>query len=302
MPGSMPGLMPLVIHGGPLRFLGRGAAIGTLLLLSLLLSGLTAAGRADAEAGRPVGMELILLIDVSASVDSAEYALQAQGLARAFASRPVREAIATIGGGLAVAVIQWGDKANQHRALGWEVIRDGADAERFSQALAAMPRLIPGGHTALGDALAKALQELESNGYQGLRRVIDLSGDGLSNDGQPLRSARRAVLDRGITINGLAILNELPLLADYFRDNLIGGQSAFVVTAADYVDFATVIAEKLVREIGAIPVAQRDRPAGVSRPPTALAARLPCTAPTIARSNWPIVHYRPWQGRTNLVR
>ena len=91
-----------------------------------------------------------------------------------------------------------------------------------------MPRLIHGGHTALGNALGFGMQELESNRFAGLRRVIDLSGDGRNNDGRPLRAAREEVVKHGITINGLAILNELPLLDHYFRNQLIGGEGGLL--------------------------------------------------------------------------
>ncbi len=247
------------------------AAWGTLLLLSVLLSALAPqrAAAEGAEGTRPVSMELVLLIDVSASVDSAEYALQAQGLAAAFASRPVREAIAATSGGLAIAVVQWADKENQRKAIDWTLIESERDAQGFALGLAAMPRLIDGGHTAVGNALTRGLAELEGNGFAGLRRVIDLSGDGRTNDGRPLRGARREVLERGITINGLAILNELPLLAGFFRDHLIGGEGAFVVTAADYADFERAMTEKLLREIGSMPLAGQSRrpfPQQASRP------------------------------------
>ena len=117
------------------------------------------------------------------------------------------------------------------------------------------------GHTALGDALAFALQQLETNRFSGVRRVIDLSGDGRSNDGRSLYSTRLAVLEHGITINGLAILNELPLLAGYFRDRLIGGSGAFVETAQDYTDFAAAMSRKLERELTAAPLAFNQGPA-----------------------------------------
>ena len=123
-----------------------------------------------------------------------------------------------------------------------------------------MPRNIDGGHTAIGDALAFGLQQIRSNRYAGARRVIDLSGDGRHNDGRSLRRAREDVLQHGITINGLAILNELPLLASYFRDQLIGGAGAFVMTAPDYSDFARAMSLKLEREIRSAPVANNSLP------------------------------------------
>lgn len=242
-------------------------------LLVLLAVSLGLADRARSQGARPVSMELVLLIDVSASVSAGEYALQAQGLATAFDSAEVREAIGNTRGGLAVSVIQWADKDSQVVAIDWTLVETAAQAGQLAQRLATMPRLVQGGHTALGNALSKALLELEFNDYQGLRRVIDLSGDGRTNDGRPLRGARREVLDRGIVINGLAILNELPLLADFFREHLIGGQGAFVVTAADYQDFAEVMRQKLIREIGSMPVALQSGPR--SRQATLLARRDP---------------------------
>ncbi len=251
---------------------------GILLLLALLGTSLGAgslglANRALAQSERPVSMELVLLIDVSASVNPTEYDLQALGLATAFDSPEVREAIQNTRGGLAISVIQWADKDSQAVAIDWTLVETGAEAGQLAGRLARMPRLIQGGHTALGDALSRALLELETNSFRGLRRVIDLSGDGRTNDGRPLRGARREVLDRGIVINGLAILNELPLLADFFREHLIGGQGAFVVTAADYQDFADVMREKLVREIGSMPVAKK--PAPESAPPAVFARKTP---------------------------
>ena len=127
-----------------------------------------------------------------------------------------------------------------------------------------MPRYIRGGHTAIGDALAFALIQLNTNAYVGLHRAIDLSGDGRSNDGRALAPARSDVLDQGITINGLAILNELPLLEGYFQSQLIGGNNAFVMSATDYRDFARAIREKLEREIRSAPIVRNDRLAPLS--------------------------------------
>ena len=94
----------------------------------------------------------------------------------------------------------------------------------------------------------------------GLRRVIDVSGDGRANDGLPLRAVREEVIEHGVTINGLAILNELPLLDRYFRERLIGGEGAFVMVAQDYADFAQAMAVKLVREIRAVPLSENVTP------------------------------------------
>jgi len=224
------------------------------LVGSLGLSFEVSASKARAQS---VGLELVLLIDVSASVNAQEYNLQTRGLAAAFASQPVRDAIARATSGVAITVIQWADKDNQETSVDWTLVAGDSDALWLADRLASMRRLIPGGHTALGNALEAGLAALETNAYDGVRRVIDLSGDGRSNDGLPLRSTREEVLSRGITVNGLAILNELPLLEDYFRDHLIGGEGAFVMTASDYEDFARAIREKIAREIEASPLTYR---------------------------------------------
>ncbi|MCP5075462.1 MAG: DUF1194 domain-containing protein [Rhodobacteraceae bacterium] len=233
-----------------------------LLLVLVSVGALSSAPHSlRAEAQRVVNLELVLLIDVSASVDDREYALQAKGLGAAFADPNVLNAIQSIArGGMAVSVIQWANCENQKRAIDWTLLRNKEDALAFAAQLLSMPRLIHGGHTAIGDALAFAGADLGANGYAGLRRVIDVSGDGRSNDGNSLSKAREMVLSDGIVINALAILNEIPLLGNYFRDHLIGGAGAFLITAADYTDFARAIRLKLEQEIRAAPVANKSVP------------------------------------------
>ncbi len=219
---------------------------------------------AHGQGRQAVGLELVLLVDVSASVNDEEFRLQVGGLATAFESTAVLDAIRALAPrGMAVCVVQWANHANQQKSVDWTVLHRDTDALWFAEQIASMPRMIHGGHTAIGDALAFALNELRSNRYSGLRRVIDVSGDGRANDGRPLRAAREEVLEHGITINGLAILNELPLLGKYFRDRLIGGAGAFVMTARDYTDFAQAIRHKLEREIGSVPLTSYPIPGAI---------------------------------------
>jgi hypothetical protein len=250
-----------------------------LLCAGLALVGAMTARPAPLRGAESVGLELVLLIDVSASVDDQEFRLQAQGLATAFASEPVLDAIRSATGGVAVAVIQWADRAHQSMAIDWMVLRTDTDALRLAGRLAGMARLIEGGHTALGNALEAGLHAILTNRYDGLRQVIDLSGDGRANDGRALRAAREEVLAHGVTINGLAILNELPLLDGYFRDRLIGGEGAFVIAAQDYQDFTQAMTQKLAREIGSMPVTQS------SPPPRAVPAS---GEPAGTVRNWPL--------------
>ncbi len=232
-----------------------------LWMLALALALLTQSVPAQAQGSLTVDFELALLVDVSASVSDEEFRLQAGGLATAFRSTAVLDAIrASAHRGIAVSVMQWANQANQRVSVEWTLIRGEADALWVAARIESMPRLIDGGHTALGNALAFGLQELESNRFAGLRRVIDLSGDGRTNDGRPLRAIREEVIEHGITINGLAILNELPLLDDYFRDHLIGGEGAFFMVAQDYTDFAQAMIHKLVREIRSVPLSENEVP------------------------------------------
>ncbi len=214
-----------------------------------------------AAAAERVDMELIIAIDVSSSVDEQEYRLQMGGIAAAFRNPSVLDAIRSVGpGGLAVLVMQWSDNREQAPVTEWRVIRSPADAVAFSRELRAAPRAIPGGQTSIAGAIEFAMGELATNGFEGNRRVIDVSGDGRANNGVHPMSLRDQAIEQGVTVNGLAILNEEPFLDDYFEHSVIGGAGAFLMVADDYRDFAAAIQQKLLREIG-LPVAIQDRPA-----------------------------------------
>ena len=235
-----------------------------LVLVALVTSLLVAT--LPAQSQERVDLELVLLVDVSASVNDGEFDLQTKGLAAAIESRPVIRALQSLGsGGIALCIVQWADHAHQHKSIDWVRLRSETDAIRLAARVSRMQRVIDGGHTALGDALAFGLRELQSNQFAGVRRVIDLSGDGRSNDGRSLYQTRRQVIAAGVTINGLAILNELPLLTSYFRDQLIGGDGAFVETARDYGDFAHAMSRKLEREIRAVPLTELSSPYRTAR-------------------------------------
>jgi len=229
-----------------------------------------------------VGLELVLLVDVSASVNDEEFRLQAGGLATALASIVVLDAIRALAPhGMAVCVVQWADRTYQQRSIDWTVLKRDTDALWLAGQIASMPRRSHGSQTAIGDALVFALNEIRSNDYTGLRRVIDVSGDGRANGGHSLRGAREEVLADGITINALAILNELPLLETYFHDHLIGGDGAFVMAAQDYTDFARAMGQKLEREIGSVPVTENAVPGAIIEARAGASGRRP--APRVRR-------------------
>ena len=205
-----------------------------------------------------VQLELILAVDASLSVSDEEFALQLQGLAKAFRNETVVAAIRASGDhGVAVMLLQWSDRAQQAVSVDWTLVRDTGSASVFAQLVARAPRAYDGAGTAIGRALETSIPLFQSNGFEGDRRVIDLSGDGIDNRGPLPARMRDIAVASGIVVNGLAILNEDRYLDLYYEKNVIGGTGAFVVTAADYEDFAAAIVRKLIREISDQPLAQR---------------------------------------------
>jgi hypothetical protein len=209
----------------------------------------------QARAQVDVDLELVLAIDSSGSVDFAEFELQRRGIANAFRDPEVIEAIR--GGapnGIAVSVIQWSGRRQHLAVVDWTEVTDGASAQALAATIEATGRVLIG-ETAIADALQFAIDQLAYGPFNGARRIIDISGDGPTNAGGDPDPRRDAAVHAGITINGLAILNESPTLDLYYAEHVIGGTDAFVVTAADFRDFARAIRLKLLREIRGAPLA-----------------------------------------------
>jgi hypothetical protein len=219
-----------------------------------------AAAPAGTQDHRAVDLELALLVDASGSVSDEEFSLQVRGLAEAFRHRSVGQAIRAAGDlGLAVALIQWADSRQHALSVDWTVIHDEKTAGDFAEKVENMSRSVAG-DTAIGSVLEFAIPLFAANGFQGRRKVIDISGDGSSNQGSAVRVARDLAVARGITVNGLAILNEDLTLDRYYSTNVIGGNGAFVMTANDYEAFREAIVAKLIKEISGAPLAQRPAP------------------------------------------
>jgi hypothetical protein len=214
-----------------------------------------------AMAQQPVDLELLLAVDASGSVDAQEFDLQRRGLADAFRDAEVIAALAAYApGGVAVSLVQWSGRRQQVVMIDWTLLQDAASAERVAGAIGEAQRLILG-ETAIADALAFGVAELERNRFAGARRVIDLSGDGATNAGGDPDPVRDAAVALGITINGLAIINEAPVLDIYYAEHVVGGPDAFIVVAKDYGDFADAIRRKLLREIQGAGLAATPAPA-----------------------------------------
>lgn len=206
----------------------------------------------------PVDLALALAVDVSDSIDGEELVLQRNGYIDAFARSDIVNAIKSgKHGRIAVAYYEWADSSEQTLVVDWMIIEDLGSAQAFGQKLKQAP--VRKGHfTSISAALIYGLGLLRKSPHEADRKVIDISGDGRSNDGPPVLESRAAVLSWNVTINGLPIENERSLyasnlapgqMAQYYKDEVIGGPDAFIVIAKSFADIERAISRKLLREI-----------------------------------------------------
>ncbi|MGB0410060.1 MAG: DUF1194 domain-containing protein [Pikeienuella sp.] len=223
---------------------------------SLMAAGLTVATPAAA-----CDVALALTVDVSGSIDPREYRIQMDGLADALDNGDVRDAL--IAADAMVTIMQWSGAKRQKVTVPWVNTRTQADIDGLIRNLRTAPRAFKHFSTAIGDAiLAATLMHTQIAGRCD-RSVIDVSGDGRSNEGATLVDTRRALARTEITVNGLAIEKDDSQLSDYFRDEVITGPGSFVVTAKTFDDYARAIRRKLLREIAKPIVRQDDADAAV---------------------------------------
>ena len=208
-----------------------------------------------------VDLQLVLAVDASGSVDQRRFKLQQQGYVAAFHDPRVLRAIQAGGTqAIAVTMVQWTGPALQIQVLPWTLINDATTAHAFAAAIAATPRQLFSGGTSISGVIDYAVPLMFESQFKGTRRVIDISGDGRETTFRewmvPPTQAREQAVSRGITVNGLAILNEVPTLKQYFEKFVIGGEDAFAITADSYADFADAMRRKLLREIGGSKLSQ----------------------------------------------
>ncbi len=244
-------------------------------LLRLAIIGL-ALSSSSAAARTAVDLELAHAIDVSGSIDEEEADLQRAGYIAAFRNPRVIEAIRHgILGRIAVAYYEWAGYGHSKMIANWTVIHDRASAAAFAASLHDPPPETAR-RTAIGQAIAFGMPLFDRNVIEGTRRVIDVSGDGPNNWGQPATVSRDFAVAAGITINGLPIVNDRPSrwgwpsIADldlYYRDCVIGGPGSFLVVANTFDDFSAAVLKKLIKEIAGAPppkplihVGRRHRP------------------------------------------
>ncbi|WP_249200423.1 DUF1194 domain-containing protein [Thetidibacter halocola] len=204
-------------------------------------------------------LALLLALDVSSSVDEAEYVLQRDGMAAALIEPDIVDAILSQGGPVALGVYEWSGRRQSHVVQDWTLLRSEADIAAVAARIAAAERSYSRFPTALGYALGfGATMMRQAPACE--RRVIDVSGDGITNDGFWPQLAYEHFPFDGITVNGLAVLGADPDVLDHYQFELQHGPGAFVETAQGYEGFRQAMVRKLYREINNQVVGQAARP------------------------------------------
>lgn len=199
-----------------------------------------------------VGLELVLLVDGSASISDGALEFQLQGHAAAFRDPVVAEAAAMTG--TAVTLCSFSGPNTLRTLVPWAVIENVEAASRFAAAIDAAPRDDKPDSTAIGSALYGAMDLFGGAGVLGVRRVVDLVSNGFSNAGLDPQAARGRAASQGIGINALVILDEFDWLEEYYRETVITGPNAFVKTVDSRANFAEALRNKLILEIAGLPV------------------------------------------------
>jgi len=224
---------------------------------------------AAVRAAEDVDLLLVLAVDVSRSIDATKFQLQREGYAAAVADPHVLEAISTgRTGRIGLTFVEWSGVGAQKVVIDWTTIGDTDSAKGFGDRLLEAPRSFAD-RTSISGAIEFAMGQLDKAPYEAARRTIDVSGDGTNNAGRDVATLRDEAVAKGITINGLVILSDNPMswnpdhtnppggLANYYRNNVVGGPSAFVMVAENFNSFGQAIVKKMIAEVAQ---AQEPRP------------------------------------------
>jgi hypothetical protein len=260
------------LHVTIITYDGRSAmrwyvSIGAVLVAGMLAGGDVAsvaapgtgnqAGPRLAEKDANVDVELVLAVDVSYSMDMDELAVQREGYAQAIVSKEFLHALKSgPNGRIAVTYFEWAASTDQKLIIPWRLIDGPESADAVATEIMKTP-IRRASRTSISGAISFAMPLFEENNYHGLRRVIDISGDGPNNNGIPVTTARDAALEKGIIINGLPIMVKEPSYSTmdidnldyYYEDCVIGGPGSFVVTIKDRDKFKEAIRTKLLLEV-----------------------------------------------------
>ena len=261
------------------------AAVGA-MIVGLWSDGFAAPNAAPrlAQAPRPaaqtdVDVELVIAVDVSYSMDPDEQALQREGYVAALGSREFLDALRHgMHGRIALTYFEWAGASDQKIIVPWRLIDGPASAQAVADEIAKAPYR-RAYRTSISGALTFAAPLFGTGGYRGMRRVIDVSGDGANNQGQLVVPTRDEVLAQGITINGLPIMLKRPNagtmdiedLDIYYEDCVIGGPGAFVIPIRERERFKEATRAKLLLEVAGVTPATRITPAAAAKP------RISCT-------------------------
>jgi hypothetical protein len=226
----------------------RFAYVGFLLALALVR---------PAQAAEPVDLALVLATDVSLSMAEDETKIQRRGYAAALRNPQVIDAIRS---GqyhrIALAYVEWSSVTDQRLLIDWRVVTDQASAEAVAAELEKLP-VKTGTTTSISAGLDFSAKLIEASPFTATRRVIDVSGDGYSDYGRPIRMARDETVKAGITINGLPVMNQRPPwresappdLDKYYTENVVGGPGSFSLVVRDLKDFGDAVVRKMILEI-----------------------------------------------------
>jgi hypothetical protein len=261
-------------------------SIGAVLAASLIAGGDVAViaapgpqaaqqrGETDANA---VDVQLVLAVDVSYSMDMDELAIQREGYAQAIVSKDFLQALKTgPNGKVAVTYFEWAASSDQKVIIPWRVIDGPESADAVAAEIMKTP-IRRASRTSISGAIYFAMPLFDESPYRGLRRVIDISGDGPNNNGAPVTIARDEALSKGIIINGLPIMVKEPSYSTmdidnldfYYEDCVVGGPGSFVVSIKDREKFKEAIRTKLLLEVAGriperVPVAEKEKDPRVS--------------------------------------
>jgi len=236
------------------------------LLMFAVAALMTTAGCRFTHAAERVDLLLVLAADVSNSMGESKFQLQRSGYAAAFSNPQVIAAIrAGASGRIAVALVEWSGIAQQKVVIDWTMISNDETARQFGDHILEAPRAFARNSTSISAGIDFAMTQLDRAPYEARRRTIDVSGDGDNNSGRDVTAARDEAVAKGITINGLVILSQTQMssnsehanehtnppggLADYYRNNVIGGPGAFVMVAENASSFGNALVKKLIAEI-----------------------------------------------------
>ena len=260
-----------------MRWTALLGAIVTATVLVGVAAAFNSSSRIADSADTVVDVELVLAVDVSYSMDLEELAVQREGYAEAIASNEFLQALKSgPNGKVGVTYFEWSSANDQKIIIPWRIVDGPETADSVAAEIMKTP-IRRASRTSISGAINFAMQMFAESPYKGLRRVIDVSGDGPNNSGEPVTVAREAALAKGVIINGLPVMvkpaipaTDIEHLDLYYEDCVIGGPGSFTVAIKERARFKEAIRTKLIMEVA------DSAPVASAVPAQARAPRVPC--------------------------